>query len=349
MSLRQQLLGRSGIRVSELCLGTMTFGTGWGWGADESVCREIYTAYREAGGNFVDTANLYTEGVSEQIVGQLIRDERDSIVLATKFTLPTNPYDVNSGGSHRKSLRRSIETSLRRLGTDYLDLLWVHAWDQLTPIEETLRALDDLVGAGKILAIGVSNTPAWVVSRSDAIAELRGWSAFCAVQVEYSLSARTADRELLPMARSLGLALIAWSPLAGGLLSGKFSRDDAAQPDMTGRAHRGRLSPLQQRAMEVVAQVAGELDTTPARVALSWVLRHGLIPVIGARTLAQLHDNLGAAQVRLDDGQLAAIDAATDVEMGYPFEFLTERCPTLSAAALDDHRPAPPTPGQPSV
>jgi aryl-alcohol dehydrogenase-like predicted oxidoreductase len=344
MSLRQRLLGRTGIRVSEMCLGTMTFGTGWGWGADESACREMYTAYREAGGNFLDTANLYTEGVSEQIVGQLIRDQRDSIVLATKFTLPTNPHDVNSGGSHRKSLRRSVDTSLRRLETDYLDLLWVHAWDQLTPVEETLRALDDLVGAGKVLAIGVSNTPAWVVARSYAIAELRGWSAFCAVQVEYSLSARTADRELLPMARSLGLAVTAWSPLAGGLLSGKFSRDDAAQPDMTGRAHRGRLSPLQQRAMDVVGQVAGELDITPAQVALAWVLRHGLIPVVGARTLAQLHDNLGAAQVRLDDGQLATIDAATDVEMGYPYEFLTELCPTLSATALDDR-----TPGRPSA
>jgi aryl-alcohol dehydrogenase-like predicted oxidoreductase len=250
----------------------------------------MYAAYREAGGNFVDTANMYTEGVSEQIVGHLIRDERDSIVLATKFTLPTNANDVNSGGSHRKSLRRSVETSLRRLETNYLDLLWVHAWDQLTPMEETLRALDDLVSAGKILAIGVSNTPAWVVARSDAIAELRGWSAFCAVQVEYSLSARTADRELLPMARSLGLAATAWSPLAGGLLSGKFSPDDAVQQGMTGRAHQGRLSPPQQRAMDVVGQVAGELDTTPARVALSWVLRHGLIPVIGARTLDQLHD-----------------------------------------------------------
>jgi aryl-alcohol dehydrogenase-like predicted oxidoreductase len=309
----------------------------------------MYTAYREAGGNFVDTANMYTEGASEEIVGHVIGDERDSIVLATKFTLPANPHDVNSGGSHRKSLRRSLETSLRRLGTDYIDLLWVHAWDQLTPIEETLRALDDLVGAGKVLAVGVSNTPAWIVARSDAIAEWRGWSPFCALQVEYSLSARTADRELLPMARALGLAVTAWSPLAGGLLSGKFSRDDAAQQDLTGRAHRGRLSPLQQRAMNVVDQVATELATTPARVALSWVLGHGLIPVIGARTLAQLHDDLGAVQVRLSDAQRATIDAATDVEMGYPYEFLTERCPTLSATALDDPRPASPTPGQPSA
>jgi diketogulonate reductase-like aldo/keto reductase len=191
----------------------MTFGTEWGFGAEEETCREIYETFGEAGGSFVDTADVYTEGASETITGRLIAADRDAIVLGTKYTLPTDKNDPNSGGSHRKSLRRSVETSLRRLGTDYVDLLWVHAWDQCTPVEETLRALDDLVRAGKVLALGVSNTPAWVIARSDAIAELRGWSSFCALQLEYSLAARTPDRELLPMARTLGLAISAWSPL----------------------------------------------------------------------------------------------------------------------------------------
>ena len=310
-----RVLGRSGVRVSGLCLGTMTFGTEWGFGADEATCREIYGMFREAGGNFVDTANIYTDGASETIVGRLVAAERDAIVLSTKYTLPTDKNDPNSGGSHRKSLRRGVEASLRRLATDYVDLLWVHAWDQCTPAEETLRALDDLVRSGKVLAIGVSNTPAWVVARSQAIAELRGWSAFCAMQVEYSLAARTPDRELLPMARALGLAACAWSPLARGRLTGKSP---------TG------LSPSAQRAVSATEEVAAELETTPARVALAWVLRQGLIPVIGARTAAQERDNLGALAIRLDDAQIGRLDATTRITPGYPHGFLRERSATLS-------------------
>src|SRR5919108_3184537 len=220
MALRERLLGRSGIRVSDACLGTMTFGTAWGGGADEPACREIYAAFREAGGNFVDTPNLYTDGESEEIVGRLFPPGRDAIVLSTKFTRPTGA-DANSGGSHRKSLRRSVEASLRRLGTDYIDLLYVHAWDQRTPLDETLRALDDLVGAGTVLAAGISNTPAWVISRADLLAEQRGWSRFCALQLEYSLVARSPDRELLPMAAAIDLPVLAWSPLARGALAGE--------------------------------------------------------------------------------------------------------------------------------
>jgi aryl-alcohol dehydrogenase-like predicted oxidoreductase len=339
--LPHRLLGRTGIRVSEVCLGTMTFGTEWRAGADEASCREIYEAFRQAGGNFVDTANIYTGGSSEEIVGRLVASERDSIVLATKFTLQTNPHDINSEGSHRKSLRRSIETSLRRLNTEYVDVLWVHAWDQCTSMEETLRALNDLVASGKVLAIGVSNTPAWVVAYSQGVAELRGWTTFCAMQIEYSLGARTADRELRPMARALGLALTAWSPLAGGLLSGKFSRRDANQPGTTHRAHAGQLSPLQERAMDVVWEIASEIDTTPARVALAWIIQQGLIPVLGARTLGQLQDNLGASEVRLNDAHLTRLDAATHVDLGYPHEFLSAVCPTLSPVALADRKAAP--------
>ncbi len=341
VTLSQRLLGRSGIRVSELCLGSMTFGTEWGWGADESSSQEIYEAFRSVGGNFVDTANNYTNGTSEEIVGTLVAAERDSVVIATKFTLPTDAHDPNSGGSHRKSLRRSVETSLRRLRTDYVDLLWIHAWDQCTPPEETLLALNDLVRSGKVLAIGVSNTPAWVVARSQTLAELRGWEAFSAMQVEYSVAARTADRELLPMADALGLAVTAWGPLAGGLLSGKFSVTDPSQRGTTNRAHSGQLSRQQEEVMGVVVGIASEIGTTPARVALAWVLSHGLIPVLGARTPAQVHDNLGASEIELDDAQLAKLDGAVEVELGYPHQFLKDRCPSLTPAALVDPKPAP--------
>lgn len=317
--MRMRVLGRSGLRVGEMCLGTMTFGTAWGWGAEESTCREIYAAFREAGGNFVDTANIYTDGESETITGRLVAAERDTIVLGTKYTLPTAKDDPNSGGSHRKSLRRSVEASLRRLGTDYLDLLWVHAWDEATPAEETLRALDDLVRAGTVLAIGISNTPAWVVARSQAIAELRGWTAFCGMQVEYSLAARTPDRELLPMARALGLAVTAWSPLARGRLAKKPPSDDDPQ-----------LSPGLRRALDVATQIAAELGTSPARVALAWVRQHGLMPMIGARTVAQLRDNLGALDVHLDLEQLERLDNTTRVRPGYPHDFLYERRAALS-------------------
>jgi aryl-alcohol dehydrogenase-like predicted oxidoreductase len=320
-----RLLGRSGIRVSELCLGTMTFGTEWGFGAEESEARQIYAAYREAGGNFVDTANNYNQGTSETILGRLVADERDAIVLATKFTFPfpTAGANPNSSGSHRKSLRHSVEGSLRRLNTDYLDLLWVHAWDQCTPVEETMRALDDLVRAGKILAIGVSNTPAWVAAQAQAIAELRGWSAYCGMQIEYSLAERAADRELLPMARALGLAAMAWSPLGRGALGGRHEI--------------AKLSPAQRGALDAATPVAKELGVTPAQVALAWVLRQGLMPVLGARRLDQIRDNLAAAEVRIDDAQFAALDEATRVERGYPYDWLDEghRWPLFSRAALE--------------
>jgi aryl-alcohol dehydrogenase-like predicted oxidoreductase len=297
-----------------MCLGAMTFGTDWGFGADEAACQEIYNVYREAGGNFIDTANVYTNGVSEEMVGRFVASERDNVVLSTKYTLPTEKTDPNSGGSHRKSLRRSVETSLQRLGTDHIDLLWVHAWDQCTSTEETLRALDDLVRAGKVLSLGVTNTPAWVVARSDAIAELRGWTSFCAMQVEYSLVARTPDRELLPMARDLGIALCAWSPLARGLLAGKKSDGGP-----------NKLSEAALRAVKVATEIAGELDTTPARIALAWVISRGLMPSIGARTVGQLRDNLGALGIRLDADHLERLETATRVRLGYPHDFLNER------------------------
>jgi aryl-alcohol dehydrogenase-like predicted oxidoreductase len=326
VSVRLRLLGRSGIRVSELCLGTMTFGTEWGFGAEESEARQIYAAYREAGGNFVDTANNYNQGTSEAILGRLIAGERDAVVVATKFGFPypTSAVHPNSSGSHRKSLRHSLEGSLRRLNTDYVDLLWVHAWDQCTPIEETMRALDDLVRAGKVLAIGISNTPAWVAAQAQALAELRGWSPFCGMQVEYSLAERSADRELVPMARGLGLAAMAWSPLGRGALGGQHDPE--------------RLSPVQQRALDAVLPVAKELAVPPAQVALAWVLRQGFLPVLGARRVDQIRDNLAAADVHIDDAQLSRLDVATRLDRGYPYDWLDEghRRPLFSPAGLEN-------------
>lgn len=319
----QRVLGKSGIRVSELCLGTMTFGTEWGFGADEATSRAVYDEYRAAGGNFVDTANNYTNGASEEFLGRLIASERDAVVVSTKYTLPTDPSDANSGGSNRKSLRRSVETSLKRLGTDYLDLLWVHAWDRCTPAEETLRALDDLVRSGKVLALGVSNTPAWVVSRSDAIAELRGWTSFCALQVEYSLVARTPERDLLPMADELGLSVSAWSPLARGLLARDHSEEDLA-----------RLPDRARTVIDTTRTIAEELGTSPAQVALAWVMHRGPMVSIGARTVAQLRDNLGATTVTLRDEHVAQLENASRISMGYPHEFLHQRRALLSPDAL---------------
>lgn len=320
--LRMRVLGRSGLRVSELCLGTMTFGTEWGFGADEDTCRAVYRAFRDAGGNYVDTANVYTNGTSEEMLGRFAATDRDELVLGTKFTLPTTA-DPNSGGSHRKSLRRSVEASLRRLGTDHLDVLWVHAWDRCTPVEETLRALDDLVRSGLVLALGVSNTPAWVISRAQAVAELRGWASFCGVQVEYSLVARTAERELLPMAEELGLSVSAWSPLARGLLTGKVT--DAAAL---------RRSRAAARAIEAASHVAEEAGTSVARVGLAWVLQRGLLPLVGARTVEQLEDNLAAVDLTLDRDQLRRLDEATAIRPGHPHDFLATKQAVLTPAGV---------------
>jgi aryl-alcohol dehydrogenase-like predicted oxidoreductase len=316
MTMRDRLLGQTGIRVSELCLGTMMFGADWEWraNADEQDSRKIYESYREAGGNFIDTANMYAEGRSEEIVGRLIAAERDAVVVATKFTLETTPGNPNSSGSHRKNLRHSIEGSLRRLGTDYVDVLWVHAWDQRTPIEETVRALDDLVSSGTVLAVGISNTPAWVVSRAVTLADLRGWTPFCGIQVAHSLTSRTSEREMLPMAKALGLTVTGWAPLAMGMLAGKeipWATD------------------AQREVVEVVAEVARELGVTPAQVALAWSVSKDVIPVIGSTKVEQVLDSLGAAGLTIPEEPLARLDAVSAVDAGYPHDFLSLKVDTL--------------------
>lgn len=322
--MRYRLFGPSGLRVSELFLGTMTFGEDWGWGAPPEECRLMLDAYAEAGGNVIDTAVNYTDGASERIVGELLGSQRDYFVVSTKYTLSTDPADPNASGNHRKNLIRSLELSLRRLGTDRIDLYWVHIWDANTPIEETMRALDDAVRAGKVLYVGVSDTPAWVVSRANALAEWRDWSPFVGIQVPYSLVQRDVERELLPMAASAGMAVAAWSPLAGGVLSGKFTRGDTA-PGHT-RVAADTISERDLAIARTVQQVADDLGVTPSQVALAWTTARNptLHPIVGARRLDQLVDNLRAVDCQLDANAMRRLDEVSAISLGFPHDFIRD-------------------------
>ncbi|WP_306210635.1 aldo/keto reductase [Actinoplanes sp. RD1] len=324
--MRYRTLGRTGLRVSEMFLGTMTFGEDWGWGAPLDECRKLFSAYVEAGGNVIDTADKYTDGASERIVGELVKADRDRLVVATKYTLSRDGSDPNASGNHRKSLTQAVEASLSRLDTDRIDLLWVHIWDPGTPVEETMRALDDLVRAGKVLYVGISDSPAWVVSRANAIAEFRGWTSFAGVQLPYSLVQRDGERELLPMAESLGLSVAAWGPLAQGLLSGKHTR---STPTEHTRIRASDVSEQHLRVARTVDAVADELGVSSSQVALAWLRarRPYVHPVVGARRLGQLTDNLAAADLRLPAEAVDRLDAASAIELGFPADFIAEQRP----------------------
>jgi aryl-alcohol dehydrogenase-like predicted oxidoreductase len=313
-----RILGRSGLRVSELCLGTMTFGSDWGWGADRDDSRRVFDAFVSAGGNFVDTANNYTDGSSEELVGEFAAGSRDELVLATKYTLSIDPDDPNAGGNHRKSLVRSLEQSLRRLRTDYVDLLWLHMYDATTPIEEAVRALDDQVRLGKVLAVGISDSPAWVVAQANTIAALRGWSPFTALQIPYNVASREPERELLPMAEALGLALTPWGVLDAGVLTGK--------PASERRWPEDSVSDTTARVVAVLEEIAGARGATPAQVAIAWLLRRPagptIVPIVAARREEQIVDNLGALEVDLDEDEIARLDAAGKPQLGFPRNFL---------------------------
>ncbi|MCU0490381.1 MAG: aldo/keto reductase [Chloroflexaceae bacterium] len=319
--MRYKLLGHSGLRVSELCLGTMTFGDDWGWGADAATSQQMFERFAAAGGNFIDTANNYTIGSSERIVGDCIRAERDRYVVATKYTLRLesgNPHDMNLGGNSRKSMLRSVEASLRRLNTDYIDLLYLHMWDFTTPVDEVLQAVTQLIASGKVLYFAFSDTPAWVVSYAIAKAESHGWSRPIAMQVPYSVLSRDAERDILPMARSHDLALLAWGVLSGGALTGKYS-----QPDDTPRRE-ASVSEREAAAGAAVAAVARELGRTPAQVAIAWVRQQGsnVIPILGCRSLAQLEDNLGCLDVHLEQQHMAQLNEIAGFTVGFPLRFL---------------------------
>jgi aryl-alcohol dehydrogenase-like predicted oxidoreductase len=334
--MRYKLLGKSGLRVSGLCLGTMGYMDGLHWGTCREDSRRIYDAFLEAGGNFIDTANTYGEGDSERFLGEFMAADRDRVVLTTKYGgkyVSGEPnMDANCAGSHRKSLSRAVEASLGRLKTDYIDLLWVHSWDSMTPVEEVMRGLDDLIRQGKILYIGVSNAPAWNVAQANTLAELRGWTPFIAMQVEYSLIERDVERELLPMARALDIGIAAWTPLAGGLLSGKYNVDGEmprnlgeAEPRRLDDPVMGRFAPRNERNMAIAAEVckiASEIGCAPAHVALNWLRHRGAIPIFGARTVAQVKENLACFEYDLSEEQVQRLQDVSKIKLGFPHDFL---------------------------
>jgi len=323
--MKYRLFGNSGLRVSEISLGTMTFGEDWGWGSSKDEARKIYDAYREAGGNFIDTANLYTNGTSENFIGEFMRDHRQSVVLATKYTNAGAGTDPNAAGNHRKSMVQAVEASLRRLKTDYIDLYWLHIWDQMTPVEEVMRAFDDLVRQGKVLYIGVSDAPAWWIAQANTLAELRGWIQFIGLQIEYSLVERTVERELIPMAKAFNLGLVAWSPLAGGILSGKYhagaAKDARYSTDMS-KAFQ-RTGEQVDRIVTALQKVSQQVGRSPAQVALAWLRYRDIpvIPIIGARRVDQLQDNLSSLELNLTNEQVSVLNDASAIEMGFPHDF----------------------------
>lgn len=318
---------RTGLRVSQYALGTGNFGTGWGAGAERDEAKAIYEGFVAAGGNFIDTADTYQAGQSEQLLGEFIQADRDDLVLATKFTVGARPGSgISRTGNSRKNLRTSVEASLQRLDTDYIDILWVHFPDALTPVEELLRGLDDLASQGKILYAALSNFPAWRVSRAVTLADLSGWAPVAGIQIEYSLVERSADRELLPAAEALGLGVTLWSPLGGGLLTGKYRQSD-----------QGRLSDLkflvhtestEQKAavVDTVLAIADEVGRPPAQVATAWVNEHSrrlatsAVPIIGPRSQAQLDDYLAALDVELTTEQYDRLTQVSAIALGTPHE-----------------------------
>jgi aryl-alcohol dehydrogenase-like predicted oxidoreductase len=317
-------LGRSGLRVSPFCLGTMTFGEELGWGSSVEESQQIIDRYIELGGNFIDTANFYTKSHSEKIIGDHVgrhSARRDRLVIATKFSGNLYPGDPNGGGSGRKSIVAACENSLRRLQTDYIDLYWLHNWDVHTPIEETMAALEDLVRAGKVRYLGVSDTPAWKIVEANVTARFRGWSAFIGLQIEYSLLERTVEQELVPMALEFGVGITPWSPLKSGVLSGKYTRHNAGQI----KADRGFFADpfLTEKTYAVVDElqiIAKSHESTPARVALAWLQAQPGVTstIIGARRLAQLEDNVRALDVKLSGEELGRLDALTKPTFGFP-------------------------------
>lgn len=323
--MRYKLLGKSGLRVSELCLGTMTFGEDWGWGSSKEESQKIYQAFREAGGNFIDTANIYTNGTSEKFLGEFIASEREKVVLATKYTNALGDGNPNGGGNHRKSMVHSVEGSLKRLNTDYIDVLWLHIWDFMTPIEEIMRAFDDLVRAGKVLYIGISDAPAWVVSRCNTMAELRGWTQFIGLQIEYSLIQRTPERELLPMAHTMDIGVTAWSPLANGWLTGKYTKGNGSGESrrldnemMQGFVDKGDRNLAIASYVDKVAQKTGY---SAPQVALAWLLDKGIIPIVGARKVSHVEDNLKCVDVELSTEHVKQLDEVSQIELGFPHDF----------------------------
>ena len=338
-------LGNSGLRVSRLALGTMTFGTDWGWGADKNTAREMFNAYIDRGGNVIDTADLYTNGVSEQWVGDFVRERqlRDRVVITTKFSYNADATNPNAGGNGRKNILRAVEGSLKRLGTDFIDLYLLHTWDMLTPAEEVMRTFDDLVRSGKVRHVGLSNIPAWYASRAQTIAQLRGLEPLAALQLEYSLLERSIENEFVPLGLQQGMGVMAWSPLGSGLLSGKY------QPSQSRQFGAGRLQTLKdssnpafqrltERNFAIAAElekVASEVGRSMAQVAINWVAgRPGVATVlVGATRKTQLDDNLAALDFELPAAMRARLDAVSAVAAGSVYTFFTPSMQAMQTGA----------------
>jgi len=331
-----RLLGRSGLRVSPLAFGTMTFGVKGSWGSSDEEAARMIDHYVDRGGNFIDTANFYAQGESERVLAKSMKGRRERLVVSTKYSLTMERGDPNASGNHRKNMMQSVEASLRRLETDYIDLLYLHIWDFRTPVEEIMRGFDDLARAGKILYAGISDTPAWQIARMQTIADLRGWTPLVALQIPYNLAQRDVERDLLPMAKEMGIGASPWSPLQGGILTGKYSREDlkAAGPDGMGGIDTrkdialmmGRLNERSLDIADVVKEVAQDIGCSPAQVALAWTLLHPAVvsPVIGARTFKQLEDNLAAIDISFTEEQIGKLEAVSRIDLGFPHDFLTE-------------------------
>ena len=331
------LFGKSGLRVSEICLGTMTFGEDWGWGGSKNESLKMFNTFVDAGGNFLDTANNYTQGTSEKYLGEFIEGDRDRFVLATKYTSNTRRNDPNAGGNHRKNLMQAVDASLERLKTDYIDLLWVHAWDRMTPVEEMMRALDDTVRSGKVLYLGISDAPAWVASQANTMATMRGWTPFVGLQIEYSLWERTPERELLPMSHYFDIGITAWSPLAMGILTGKYNSTQGTKKESgrldiirstLGDLVDARLNEKNLSIAQEVIEISKEVGCTPSQVALNWVRQQQkagegiIIPIIGGKNSNQIKQNIDCLQFELGETQLKRLDEISRIEVGFPHDFL---------------------------
>jgi len=346
--MRYTTFGRNtGLRVSELALGTGNFGTGWGYGSQKDEAKGVFEAYANAGGNFIDTADIYQFGQSEQMIGELIAADRDHFVVATKYTLSAQPdAEVANTGNSRRNMILSLEKSLKRLNTDRVEILWAHFDDQLTPLEEIVRAFDDLIRAGKVQYAGLSNFPAWKIARAETLAELRGWSRIAGIQVEYSLAERTAERELLPMAEALGLAATLWSPLGGGMLTGKYRSSQEGR--LTGFG--GRLVQAEQDPMllDEVIRLAQERGVKPVQVAMAWVrhkatrLQTSMIPILGSRTPAQFAETLLALELQLSDEQVNRLDEVSQFALGTPHQQIADNLLRARGQTAEYDKVSPP-------
>ncbi len=320
--MKYKLLGKSGLRVSEICLGTMGFGEDWTFGANKEESKKVFDSFINGGGNFIDTANRYTEGSSEKYLGEFIQAERNNLVVATKYSLYTKRGSANDGGNHRKNLVQSVEGSLKRLNTDYIDLLYLHAWDFTVGIEEVLRSLQYVVQSGKVLHIAISDTPAWIISQGNAIAELRGWSSFVAVQAEYSLTQRTPERDIIPMCNATNVAVTAWAPLAGGALTGKYlNKTDVS---LRLKPESARLNERNTAIAKEVVSIANEIGCSAGNVALNWVRKQKgtIIPIVGARKEDQIKDNLNCLNFDLTAEQMNRLNEVSKIDLGFPHDFL---------------------------